>query len=166
MNQYNDLRMMDRSTLASAQEAFLRSGGKIDELPSFEFKPLPPRIEPQLTPGEIELRRLRDRILELSPEMNKEDVAKQLGIGYDRMTRICKMFNINLLQFRRKRTANASSYATSPEEDSILVKRIKALAEVGLTRRDAAAQVRIGYSRLSRLIRDHGIEFKAYKRCE
>lgn len=155
---------MDRSALAAAQEAFLRSGGKIDVLQTFEFKPLPPRIEPQPTPEELELRRLADQILELSPDMNKEKVAKKLGIGYDRMTKICKMFGIDLLQFKQKRTANASSYATSPEEDSVLAVRLKALAEVGVARRDAAAHVRIGYSRLSRLISEYGIDFKAYKR--
>lgn len=160
MNQYNDLRVMDRSTLAAAQEAFLRSGGKIDVLQTFEFKPLPPRIEPRLTQEEIELRQMADQIRTLSATMIKLDLAKHLGISQDRITKICKQFGINLKSGIGRTAGKKGLYIINPEEDKKMAERLRALAEIGVTRKKAMAQCSIGQFRLSRLIQAYGIKFR------
>lgn len=159
MNQYNDLRSLDRSSLAAAQDAFLRSGGKIDELPTFEFKPLPPRIEPRLTQEEIELRQLADQIRTLSVTMIKLDLAKHLGISQDRVTKLCKQFNINLKSGAGRASGKKGIYLIDPEEDKRLVERLRALAEVGLSKHKARLQANIGWHKMARLVEDYKIHF-------
>lgn len=165
MNQYNDLRVMDRSTLAAAQEAFLRSGKKIEELQSFEFKPLPPRIEPQLTQEEIELRQMADQIRTLSATMFKLEMSKTLGISQDRIQKICKQFGINLRNGAGRKPNSKGAYTIDPAEDKRLVERLSALAEIGVTKHKARAQVDIGWHKLQRLIEQYKIPFPGRTKC-
>jgi DNA-binding HxlR family transcriptional regulator len=163
MNQYNDLRMMDRSTLASAQDAFLRSGGKIDVLETFEFKPLPPRIEPRLTQEEIELRQMADQIRTLSETMTKTEMAKHMGISQDRITKVCKLSGI---QLRNGAGHHPGSRQANPIEDQVLVSRIKALAQIGLSKKKAQKQVGIGWHKMDRLVHTYRIAFSGPSQCE
>jgi DNA-binding Xre family transcriptional regulator len=150
---------MDRSSLAAAQEAFLRSGGKIDVLQTFEFKPLPPRIEPQLTQEEIELRQMADQIRTLSATMFKLEMSKTMGISQERIQKICKQFGIKLSNGSGKKPNSKGAYAIDPEEDKRLVERLRALAEIGVTKHKARAQVDIGWHKLRRLIEQYKIPF-------
>jgi DNA-binding HxlR family transcriptional regulator len=163
MNQYNDLRMMDRSTLASAQDAFLRSGGKIDVLQTFEFKPLPPRIEPQLTQEEIELRQMADQIRTLSETMTKTEMAKHMGVSQDRITKVCKLSGI---QLRNGAGRNPGSRQVNPIEDKVLVERIKSLAQIGLGKKKAQAHLGIGWHKMDRLVNTYRITFPGPSQCE
>ena len=163
MNQYNDLRIIDRSTLASAQEAFLRSGGKIDVLQTFEFKPLPPRIEPRLTQEEIELRQMADQIRTLSETMTKTEMAQHMGVSQDRITKVCKLSGI---QLRNGAGRNPGSRQTNPAEDKVLVERIKALAQIGLTKLKVRNQIGIGWHRMDRLVNTYRIAFPGPSQCE
>jgi DNA-binding HxlR family transcriptional regulator len=163
MNQYNDLRVMDRSTLAAAQEAFLRSGGKIDVLQTFEFKPLPPRIEPRLTQEEIELRQMADQIRTLSATMTKTEMAKRMGISQDRITKVCKLSGI---QLRNGAGTSPGSRQANPIEDKVLVDRIKALAKTGLTKKQCQKQVGIGWHKMDRLVNTYRIAFPGPSQCE
>jgi ribosomal protein S24E len=164
MNQYNDLRLMDRSSLAAAQEAFLRSGGKIDVLQTFEFKPLPPRIEPQLTQEEIELRQMADQIRTLSVTMIKLDLAKHLGISQDRVTKICKQFGINLKSGAGRASGKKGVYIIDPEDDAKLVERLRAMAEIGVSKRQAGAHLKIGWHKMTRLVDTYQIRFKGTRK--
>jgi DNA-binding Xre family transcriptional regulator len=159
MNQYNDLRVTERSNLAAAQEAFLRSGGKIDVLQTFEFKPLPPRIEPQLTQEEIELRQMADQIRTLSATMFKLEMSKTMGISQDRIQKICKQFGIKLSNGSGRKPNSKGAYTIDPEEDKRLVERLRALAEVGVTKHKARAQVDIGWHKLQRLVEQYKLPF-------
>lgn len=163
MNQYNDLRITDRSSLAAAQEAFFRSGGKIEVLQTFEFKPLPPRIEPQLTPEELELRRLADQIRELSETMIKLEMAKHMGISQDRISKVCKIFGINL---RSGAGRSPGSRELNPVEDKVLVERITALAQIGLSKLKVRNQVGIGWHKMDRLVNTYRIRFPGPSQCE
>jgi DNA-binding HxlR family transcriptional regulator len=163
MNQYNDLRVIERSNLAAAQEAFLRSGGKIDVLQTFEFKPLPPRIEPQLTQEEIELRQLADQIRTLSETMTKTEMAKHMGISQDRITKICKQSGI---QLRNGAGHHPGSRQANPIEDKVLVERIKALAQIGLSKKQAQKQVGIGWHKMDRLVNTYRITFPGPSQSE
>jgi ribosomal protein L19E len=163
MNQYNDLRIIDRSSLASAQEAFLRSGGKIDVLQTFEFKPLPPRIEPRLTQEEIELRQMADQIRTLSETMSKTEMAQHMGISQDRITKVCKLSGISL---RNGAGRNPGSRHVKPGEDKALVERINALAQIGLSKLKVRNQIGIGWHRMDRLVNTYRIAFPGPSSCE
>jgi len=163
MNQYNDLRMMDRSTLASAQDAFLLSGGKIDVLQTFEFKPLPPRIEPRLTQEEIELRQMADQIRTLSETMTKTEMAQHMGVSQDRITKVCKLSGI---QLRNGSGRNPGSRSANPVEDKVLVDRIKALAQIGLGKLKVRNQIGIGWHKMDRLVHTYRIAFPGPSQCE
>lgn len=163
MNQYNDLRLMDRSTLEAAQDAFLRSGGQIDVLQTFEFKPLPPRIEPQLTQEEIELRQMADQIRTLSETMIKLEMAKHMGISQDRISKVCKMFGINL---RNGAGRSPGSRELNPVEDKVLVERITALAQIGLSKLKVRNQVGIGWHKMDRLVHTYRIAFPGPSQCD
>jgi hypothetical protein len=162
MNQYNDLRVMDRSTLAAAQEAFLRSGGKIDVLQTFEFKPLPPRIEPRLTQEEIELRQMADQIRSLRETMTKTEMAKHMGISHDRITKVCKLSGI---QLRNGAGHHPGSRQANPLEDKVIVERIKALAQIGLGKKKTMAQIGIGSAKMNRLVSTYRIAFPGPSQC-
>jgi DNA-binding HxlR family transcriptional regulator len=163
MNQYNDLRVIERSNLASAQEAFLRSGGKIDVLQTFEFKPLPPRIEPQLTQEEIELRQMADQIRTLSETMTKTEMAKHMGISQDRITKVCKLSGISL---RNGAGHHPGSRQVNPIEDKVLVERIKALAQIGLVKKKVREHIGIGSYKMDRLVSTYRIAFPGPSQCE
>ena len=163
MNQYNDLRVMDRSTLAAAQEAFLRSGGMIDVLQTFEFKPLPPRIEPRLTQEEIELRQMADQIRTLSETMTKTEMARHVGISQDRISKVCKLSGISL---RNGAGRNPGSRHVKPGEDKALVERINALAQIGLSKLKVRNQIGIGWHRMDRLVNTYRIAFPGPSQCE
>lgn len=163
MNQYNDLRVMDRSTLAAAQEAFLRSGKKIEELETPEFKPRPERIEPRLTQEEIELRQTADQIRTLSATMFKLEMSKTLGISQDRIQKICKQFGINLRNGIGKSPGSSNA---NPAEDKVLVERIRALAQIGLGKHKVQAQVGIGRDRMAKLVKTYRIAFPGPSSCE
>ena len=163
MNQYNDLRIIDRSTLAAAQEAFLRSGKKIDELETPEFIPRPKRIEPQLTQEEIELRQLADQIRTLSETMTKTEMARHMGISQDRITKICKLSGISL---RNGAGRNPGSRHAKPGEDKALVERINALAQIGLSKLKVRNQIGIGWHRMDRLVNTYRIAFPGPSQCE
>jgi ribosomal protein L19E len=165
MNQYNDLRIIDRSTLASAQEAFLRSGGKIEviELPVPKFDRYPKRIEPQLTQEEIELRQMADQIRTLSETMTKTEMARHMGISQDRITKVCKLSGISL---RNGAGRNPGSRHVKPGEDKALVERINALAQIGLSKLKVRNQIGIGWHRMDRLVNTYRIAFPGPSQCE
>lgn len=163
MNQYNDLRIIDRSTLAAAQEAFLRSGKKIDELETPEFIPRPKRIEPQLTQEEIELRQMADQIRTLSETMTKTEMAKHMGISQDRISKVCKLSGISL---RNGAWRNPGSRHVKPGEDKALVERINALAQIGLSKLKVRNQIGIGWHRMDRLVNTYRIAFPGPSQCE
>lgn len=163
MNQYNDLRIIDRSTLASAQEAFLRSGGKVHEIESFEFRPRPARTEPQLTQEEIELRQMADQIRTLSETMTKTEMAKHMGISQDRISKVCKLSGISL---RNGAGRNPGSRHVRPGEDKALVERINALAQIGLSKLKVRNQIGIGWHRMDRLVHTYRIAFPGPSSCE
>lgn len=163
MNQYNDLKSIDRSSLESAKAAFFSSGGKIDVLETFEFKPLPPRIEPRLTQEEIALRQLADQIRTLSATMFKLEMSKTMGISQGRIQKICKQFGIKLRSGIGKSPGSSNA---NPEEDKVLVERIKALAQIGLGKHKVQAQVGIGRDRMGKLVKTYGIAFPGPSQCE
>lgn len=163
MNQYNDLKSLDRSSLESAKAAFFSSGGKIDVLQTFEFKPLPPRIEPRLTQEEIELRQMADQIRTLSGTMSKTEISKHMGVSQDRITKVCKLSGI---QLRNGAGRNPGSRQVNPIEDKVLVERIKALAQIGLGKKKAQAHLGIGWHKMDRLVNTYRITFPGPSQCE
>lgn len=152
-----------QSGLEVAKAAFFMSGGKIHEIESFEFKPLPPRIEPQLTQEEIELRQMADQIRTLSETMTKTEMAKHMGISQDRISKVCKLSGISL---RNGAGRNPGSRHVKPGEDKALVERINALAQTGLSKLKVRNQIGIGWHRMDRLVNTYRIAFPGPSQCE
>lgn len=163
MNQYNDLKSLDRSSLEAAKANFFASGGKIDVLQTFEFKPLPPRIEPLLTQEEIELRQMADQIRTLGETMSKTEMAKHMGISQDRITKVCKQSGI---QLRNGAGRNPGSRQVNPAEDKVLIERIQALAQIGLSKLKVRNQIGIGWHKMDRLVNTYRIAFPGPSQCE
>lgn len=163
MNQYNDLKSIDRSSLEAAKSNFFASGGQIEPLESFAFKPRPQRIEPQLTQEEIELRQMADQIRTLSATMFKLEMSKTLGISQDRIQKICKQFGIILRNGIGKSPGSSNA---NPAEDKVLVERIRALAQIGLVKYKVQAQVGIGRDRMAKLVKTYRIAFPGPSQCE
>ena len=164
MNQYNDLKTLDRSSLESAKAAFFASGKTIEVLEGPIFDPYrPKRIEPQLTQEEIELQQMADQIRTLSETMTKTEMAKHIGISQDRITKICKLSGISL---RNGAGRNPGSRHAKPGEDKALVERINALAQIGLSKLKVRNQIGIGWHRMDRLVNTYRIAFPGPSSCE
>ena len=162
MNQYNDLKSLDRSALEVAKSNFFASGGNIKVLETKEIE-RPKRIEPQLTQEEIELRQMADQIRTLSETMTKTEMAKHMGISQDRISKVCKLSGINL---RNGAGHSPGSRYANPIEDKVLVERIKALAQIGLGKKKVQAQIGIGWHKMDRLVHTYRIAFPGPSSCE
>lgn len=149
-----------QAEIEAARVAFLMRGGKVEVLETFKFEPYPKRIEPELSPVEIERRQLAARIIELKPKMFKSEIAKELGISLDRIYQLCKLYRITL---RSGSGRNPSSSWMSRPAQKELAERIKALAEVGLTQEQATKQVGIRPSKMARLMAAFDITFPGPK---
>lgn len=151
--------------LDSAKKKFLRSGGTIEIIDSaFRSEPRPARKEPSLSKEEIKQRALAEQIRALAPSMNRTEIQKELGISYERVANLCRKFGITPKQAAGMHPNSRKVTRYDPEADRLVVERIKALAEVGVSKSKAIAQIGMGSDRMNRLIDLHGIVFSAVKK--
>lgn len=151
--------------IESAKKKFIRSGGTIEIIDSaFRAEPRPTRKEPSLSKEEIKQRALADKIRALAPEMNRAEIQKELGISYERVAAICRKFSITPKQAAGMHPNSRKVTRYDPEADRLMVERIKALAEIGLSKSKAITQIGMGADRMNRLIDLHGIVFSAVKK--
>ena len=159
MNQYNDIRSTDRSALAAAQDAFFRSGGKVEEIEAYQFKPKPPRTEVVVTPEEQAKLEFVEQVRKLGETMTKTQIVMRLGVSMDRIHKACRDNNITCVMGTGKRPESRGS-KIDPEADARMVERIRALAEVGLSKSKSQHQAGISWDAMKRLVNTYGIEFK------
>ena len=164
MNQYTDTRSGDRSELAAATAAFFQSGGRIEQLEPFTYKPYPPRNEPAPTPAELARRAFVEKVREMAKTMSKHDMATTLKVSHHRIYETCKRYRIfpkaGLENQLEALVNNAEKKRTAAQERrEKLLDRVRALASIGLNRKQVATQVELCMNTLRRLIRAHNIEF-------
>jgi hypothetical protein len=160
MNQYNDIRQVDRSALAAAQAAFFRSGGKVEEIEAYQDQPKPPRIEPLISQEERDRRAFVEQVREMGKTMSKTQMVMRLGVSLDRINRTCRDNGIKCVSGTGKNQKSRGSCVIDPVEDAKLAERLKALAGVGIKKTLAANHIGIGHHKAKRLIATYGIEFK------
>ena len=151
--------------IESAKKKFIRSGGTIEIIDSaFRAEPRPTRKEPSLSKEEIRQRELAEKIRALAPEMNRAEIQKELGISYERVAAICRKFSITPKQAAGMHPNSRKVTRYDPEADRLVVERIKALAEIGISKSKAIAKIGMGADRMNRLIDQHGIVFVVMKK--
>lgn len=154
-----------QSSLDRAKKEFFSHGGKVEVIGSeFRYVPMPSRKEPSLSKEEIKQRELAEKIRALAPEMNRSEIQKDLGISYERVAAICRKFSITPKQAAGMHPNSQKVTRYDPEADRLMVERIKALAEIGLSKSKAITQIGMGADRMNRLIDLHGIVFSAVKK--
>jgi len=157
MNQYNDTRQVYRSELAAATDAFFRSGGKIEHLAPPTFEPRPSRTEPVISPEELEYRAFVEKVREMGKTMNKTKIVQALGVTDHQVYTVCKQHGIICKPLRN----NGSGHGcVDPKLDAPLVERLRALAEIGIRKSLARAQIGLTWHVTERLVKTYGIEFK------
>ena len=154
-----------QSSLDRAKKEFFSHGGKVEVIGSeFRYVPIPSRKEPSLSKEEIKQRALADKIRALAPDMNRAEIQKELGISYERVAAICRKFSITPKQAAGMHPNSRKVTRYSPDADRIVVERIKALAEIGISKSRAIAQIGMGVERMNRLIDQYGIVFVVMKK--
>ena len=96
--------------------------------------------------------------------MNRAEIQKELGISYERVAGICRKFSITPKQAAGMHPNSRKVTRYDPEADRLMVERIKALAEIGLNKSKAIAQIGMGAERMNRLIDQYGIVFVVMKK--
>ena len=149
-----------QSSLDRAKKEFFSHGGKVEVIGSeFRYVPIPSRKEPSLSKEEIKQRALAEQIRALAPEMNRAEIQKELGISYERVAAICRKFSITPKQAAGMHPNSRKVTRYDPEADRLMVERIKALAEIGLSKSKAITQIGMGAEIMNRLIDQYGIVF-------
>lgn len=155
----------NQASLEASKAEFFRHGGKVEVIGSeFRYVPMPSRKEPSLSKEEIKQRELAEKIRALAPEMNRAEIQKELGISYERVASLCRKFGITPKQAAGMHPNSRKVTRYDPEADRLMVERIKALAEVGISKSKAIAQIGMGADRMNRLIDQYGIVFVTFNK--
>lgn len=168
--------------LAAAVDQYLAAGGKIEVAEPIGYKPkpiiysnqMPPapkpfvrrRVEPiespPPTPLEIrqEQRRKRvDLVMQLAPTHTQSEVIEITGIGRRTLLAMSKEFD-----FKFKRSAHGGHNSPErkkalAERDAVLVERIKAYKELGISRRRVCVKLHITSGTLKRILEKYSIDY-------
>ena len=165
MDNQIQINQKNQASLEAAKAEFFRHGGKVDVIGSeFRYVPMPTRKEPSLSKEEIKQRALADQIRALAPTMNRAEIQQELGISYERVSGICRKFSITPKQAVGIHPNSRKVTRYDQEADRLMVERIKALAEIGLSKSKAINQIGMGADRMNRLIDQYGIVFVVMKK--
>ena len=168
--------------LAAQVEQYLAAGGKIDVAEPIGYKPkpitysnqMPPapkpfvrrRVEPieppPPTPLEIRQEQRRKRVelvMQLAPTHTQSEVIEITGIGRRTLLAMSKEFD-----FKFKRSAHGGHNSPErkkalAERDAVLVERIKAYKELGISRRRVCVKLHITSGTLKRILEKYSIEY-------
>ena len=168
--------------LAAQVEQYLAAGGKIEVAEPYHYKPkpityskqMPPapkpfvrrRVEPVAppppTPLEIQQEQRRKRVewvMELAPDHTQSEVIDITGIGRRTLLAMSKEFD-----FKFKRSAHGGHNSPErkkalAERDAVLVERIKAYKELGISRRRVCVKLHITSGTLKRILEKYSIDY-------
>lgn len=165
MDNQISINQKNQESLDSAKAEFFRNGGEVEIIGSeFRYVPAPARKEPKLSKEEIKQRELADKIRALAPDMNRAEIQKELGISYERVATLCRKFGITPKQAAGMHPNSRKAIRYDPESDLLVVERIKALAEIGISKSKVMAKIKMGSERMNRLIDQYGIIFVVMKK--
>ena len=165
MNNLITINQRNQASLDAAKAEFFRHGGKVEVIGSeFRYVPMPSRKEPSLSKEEIKQRALAEQIRALAPEMTRAAIQKELGISYERVAVLCRKFQLTPKQAAGMHPNSRKVTRYDLEADRLVVERIKALAEIGISKSNAIAQIGMGADRMNRLIDQYGIVFVVMKK--
>lgn len=168
--------------LAAAVDQYLAAGGKIEVAEPIGYKPkpitysnqMPPapkpfvrrRVEPielpPPTPLEIRQEQRRKRVelvMQLAPTHTQSEVIEITGIGRRTLLAMSKEFD-----FKFKRSAHGGHNSPErkkalAERDAVLVERIKAYKELGISRRRVCVKLHITSGTLKRILEKYSIDY-------
>lgn len=168
--------------LAAQVEQYLAAGGKIDVAEPIGYKPkpitysnqMPPapkpfvrrRVEPieppPPTPLEIRQEQRRKRVelvMQLAPTHTQSEVIEITGIGRRTLLAMSKEFD-----FKFKRSAHGGHNSPErkkalAERDAVLVERIKAYKDLGISRRRVCVKLHITSGTLKRILEKYSIDY-------
>jgi hypothetical protein len=156
-----------QARLEAAQAAFFQSGGKVEEVAGFEFRPKPPRKHPE--PGEkkpkgihqrgARLERSKQRsalIAEMAKTMTCREVSAAVGMAQTTLWTMAQREEFKFLP-------DTMGKPNARSDDAKLIERITALRDVGLTRHQVEKQMGIGSGTLRRIIDDYDIDFPKFR---
>ena len=180
----NEVERLRKSSneLAAQVAEFVAAGGEIEEAPPYNYKPkpitysnqMPPvpkpfvrrRIEPFTPPPpsplEIKQEQRRKRVewvMELAPDHTQSEVIDITGIGRRTLLAMSKELDF---QFKRSSHGGHNSPArikAAAERETILVERINAFKELGISRRRLCVKLKITGTTLIRILEKHAIDY-------
>lgn len=168
--------------LAAQVAEFVAAGGQIEEGPASGYIPkpitysnqMPPapkpfvrrRVEPitppPLTPlerQEEERRQRVARVMELAPTHTQKEVALATGIGRRTLLSMSKEFCFSFKRVHQPPNSSPEHREAIAKHELILVERIKAYKELGISRRQVCEKLHITNNTLKRLIAEHAIDY-------
>lgn len=121
-----------------------------------------PVVPPPPTPLEIQQEQRRKRVewvMELAPDHTQSEVIDITGIGRRTLLSMSKEFD-----FKFKRSAHGGHNSPErkkalAERDAVLVERIKAYKELGISRRRVCVKLHITSGTLKRILETHSIDY-------
>ncbi|MCF5047708.1 hypothetical protein GIW77_16080 [Pseudomonas simiae] len=168
--------------LAAQVAEFVAAGGEIEQAPAYNYKPkpitysnqMPPapkpfvrrRVEPieppPPTPLEIRQEQRRKRVelvMQLAPTHTQSEVIEITGIGRRTLLAMSKEFD-----FKFKRSAHGGHNSPErkkalAERDAVLVERIKAYKDLGISRRRVCVKLHITSGTLKRILEKYSIDY-------
>lgn len=169
-----------QAQLEAAKAAFFASGGRVIELVSFQYKPLPPRHEtekkqsPEAFAAQLDKEQeqeesrkaLLDRVRLLARTMTYDEAVTETGMSRSTLFRISREGGFLFRRSQRERMEahtreqqRMQERAERQEREAKLCERITAMRDVGLSRNEVARQLDLSYGGLGLVIDRNNIDF-------
>lgn len=164
--------------LEAAQAAFFASGGQLVVLEGFNYRPLPPRKDPEVqpvpaaakkaapSPRKEKMKARSDQVAEMAKTMTCQQVHEATGISKQALFRASREGNFVFRRAERKKSANSKRDAQRQIQRNLkrieelkVVQKICALRDTGLHRAQVAEQLDLNYGTLVNIIERNGIDF-------
>lgn len=155
-----------QAQLEAAKAAFFKSGGEIESLPAFQFKPMPPRTEPEPkekhkatgNAGEraAKANETANMVAAMAESMTCADISKALGIPGTTLRGMAIRHGFTFYPGPQGRRVTG---CYDDEMDAKLAERLKAMSQIGLSRNHAAKHLQVGHATITRICKKFDIEF-------
>ncbi|MGY2162186.1 hypothetical protein HX799_07440 [Pseudomonas tolaasii] len=171
--------------LSSLTAQYLAAGGRIEEAEPYHYKPkpvtysnqMPPapkpfvrrRVEPvepveppSPTPLEIQKEQRRKRVelvMQLAPTHTQSEVIDATGIGRRTLLAMSKEFGFSFKRSSHGGFNSPERAKALAEREVLLVERIKAYKELGISRRRACVKLHITNNTLKRILDKYSLDY-------
>ncbi len=168
--------------LADQIAEFVAAGGQIVEAEPYHYKPkpitystqMPPtpkpfvrrRVEPVAPPPPTPLERQEEqrrqrvaKVMELAPTHTQAEVALATGIGRRTLLSMSKEFNFKFMRANRWTCTSPERMKALIEHELVLVERINAYKQLGISRRQVCGKLHITNTTLKRILDKHAIDY-------